>query len=123
MPVICLGRVCIPVAAIAPLFLLLLKPLWEWFQRVCLGRKTKADLGAPADLDERVAATVKRVGMLEEGAKGAAEGDVEVLACDARFDELVGTDNKANNNVVVAEFTAAWCKKCKPRTEASLRNL
>mmetsp|Transcript_14472 Transcript_14472/g.28500 ORF Transcript_14472/g.28500 Transcript_14472/m.28500 type:complete len:281 (+) Transcript_14472:32-874(+) len=110
MPFICIGPVCIPWAAIWPILLLILKPVWSFLkphaQKVPWMKKWVDYLDPEEDEDpvELVELSAKQVSELTS--KVTRVGTLE------EWGTWMSQATSANLPVLV-KFTADWCKPCK----------
>eukprot|EP01041_Mallomonas_annulata_P002041 gene2041-3969_t len=89
MTVCCIGPVCIPVAAIWPLLLLFIKPLWTYIK--------KFFFVTPAEVK-------KETDGLDEKPRTAAA----FLDDESDWNNIIGS-----KELTIVRFTASWCKPCK----------
>ncbi|GAB5368364.1 hypothetical protein AAMO2058_001312900 [Amorphochlora amoebiformis] len=110
MPFICIGPVCIPWAAVWPLFLILWRPLWALLKPLLMKIPFCKKLFEEAPSEPAVKDAVLVKMSVDEVAK--LQGGIHKLASRKDWEELMQKAASTNMPVMV-KWTAEWCGPCK----------
>mmetsp|Transcript_11578 Transcript_11578/g.11594 ORF Transcript_11578/g.11594 Transcript_11578/m.11594 type:complete len:169 (+) Transcript_11578:41-547(+) len=97
---ICIGPCCIPLSAIWPLLLILLRPLWNFISKL-IGVDKKPATTKTAD--DKSTSEVENSDLATSEKSNCVE-----LVEESDWQRLISSDK-----LTIVRFTASWCKPCK----------
>lgn len=105
MCTICIGPVCIPINLLWPVLLVLLKPAWEFIQKM-MGKEVEKDDKKNDDLKSTSCCSKPSNGCSK--ASTVFESNLIKFSEEMNYNKLVEGDK-----VTIVRFTAPWCRPCK----------